>query len=106
MAGKVGRPPGDGRGRHGGRAKGTPNKVTKERRELIDEFLNENWEEFKRHYSNCQPAEKLNIYLQLIPYTTPKMASVEYKEKVAPKSFNDELDAISGEKTRTNTKKK
>ena len=104
MAGKVGRPPGDGRGKHGGRAKGTPNKVTKERRELIDEFLNENWEEFKKHYQNCIPADKLKIYLELIPYTTPKMASVEYKEKSKPKTFTDELDAISGEKTRTEKK--
>ena len=91
---------GDGKGRQGGRAKGTPNKATKERRELIDQFLNENWKSFQEMYARADDETKLKIYMELIPYTTPKMASVEYKEKVRSKTFKDELDEDSGEKTR------
>lgn len=92
---------GDGKGRQGGgRQKGTPNKVTKERRELISAFLDENWESFKENYRKASPAMQLNIYMEMIPYTTPKMQSVEYKEKVPPKTYQDELDELSGEKTR------
>ena len=95
------RPKGDGKGNQGGgRKKGTPNRVTRERRELINEFLNENWEDFKLNYTKADPATKLKIYMEMIPYTTPKMATIEYKEKSRPKTFKDELDEISGEKTR------
>lgn len=94
------RPKGDGRGRIGGRAKGTPNKVSKERRELISEFLDKEWDNFLNMYRESDRETKMKIYMEMIPYTTPKMASIEYKEKVKPKTFKDELDEESGEKTR------
>ena len=84
----------------GGRKPGTPNRATRERRELISAFLDENWDDFKENYKNAEPKEKLKIYMEMIQYTTPKMASVEYKEKIHPKTFKDELDDISGELTR------
>ena len=52
------------------------------------------------NYTKADPATKLKIYMEMIPYTTPKMATIEYKEKSRPKTFKDELDEISGEKTR------
>lgn len=88
---------GDGKGRLGGRKKGTPNNVTKERRELIEKFLNDEWENFQQMYQDSDDATKMKIYMELIPYTTPKMASVEYKEKTPPKTFEDELDEIDNE---------
>ena len=94
------RPKNDGKGRLGGRVKGTPNKVSKERRELIDTFLNENWKDFQAMYKRAPDETKMKIYMEMIPYTTPKMASVEYKEKIQVKTFKDELDELSGEQTR------
>lgn len=92
---------GDGKGNQGGgRRPGTPNRVTRERRELISEFLDENWEDFKRHYQAADPPTKLKIYMEMIPYTTPKMATIDYKVKEVQKTFADELDEVSGEKTR------
>ena len=90
----------DGKGRIGGRKKGVPNRTTRERRELIDDFLNENWERFKDLWQNAAPEDQLKIYMELLPYSTPKMASVEYKGKIAQLTYKDELDADSGEKTR------
>ena len=90
----------DGRGRLGGRKKGTPNKSTGERRELIDRFLNDNWDDFCDLWKVADPDTKLKIYMDLLPYSTPKMASVDYKVKVKPLSYKDELDADSGEITR------
>jgi len=92
---------GDGRGNlGGGRKKGTLNRVTKEMRERISEFLGGEWDHFKEMYSRADEETQLKIVLDLIPYVTPKMASVEYKEKAKPKTYMDELDEISGEKTR------
>ena len=90
----------DGRGRMGGRQKGTTNKVTKERRELISEFLDKEWPNFQKMYDRADEETKLKIYMEMIPYTTPKMASIEYKEKLRPKSYKEELDEDSGQKTR------
>lgn len=90
----------DGRGRMGGRQKGTTNKATKERRELISEFLDKEWPNFQKMYDRADEETKLKIYMEMIPYTTPKMASIEYKEKLRPKSYKEELDEDSGQKTR------
>ena len=92
---------GDGNGNQGGgRKKGTPNRVTKERRELISEFLDQNWDDFKKLYKNADADTKLKIYMEMIPYTTPKMASVDYKVDAQSFTFRDELGALSGEKNR------
>ena len=97
----MGRTKGDGRGRNnGGRKKGTTNRVTRERRELIAEFLDNEWPNFQKMYERADEETKMKIYMEMIPYTTPKMASIEYKEKIKPKTFKDELDEDSGEKTR------
>lgn len=93
------RPKGDGRGQMGGgRKKGTPNRVTQERRELINQFLTDKWEDFIDMYDNADVDTRLKIYMELIPYTTPKMASVEYKEATKPKTFQDELNELDIEK--------
>lgn len=96
------RPKGDGKGRQGGgRQKGTPNKCTKEVRDLITNFVESKWEEFLSNYDSIEdPEKKCSIMLQLLPYISPKMASVEYKGETPVKTFKDELDELSEEKTR------
>ena len=84
----------------GGRKKGTPNKVARERRELIAEFLDDNWQDFLDLYKKSDPATKQKIYMEMLPYNIPKLASVEHKEAEPAKSFKDELDELSEEPTR------
>lgn len=92
---------GDGKGRQGGRKKGTPNKITKEKRELIAAFIECKWDEFEKAFNEIDdPAKKCQIMIDLLPFALPKMASIEYKDKSKPKTLQDELDEISGEKTR------
>ena len=101
MAGGNKRTKGDGKGRQGGRQKGTPNKSTKEVRELISKFVGEKWDEFILNYNMItDPEKKCSIMLQLLPYISPKMASVEYTGEAPVKTFKDELDELSEEKTR------
>lgn len=84
----------------GGRKKNVPNKITRERRELIDEFLNDKWEDFCDLWADADPDTRLKIYMELLPYSTPKMASVDYKVKVKKLTYEDELEADSGEVSR------
>lgn len=96
----AGRKKGDGLGRFGGRKAGTPNKITKEVRDRIQSFVEDNWEDFMGAYKSLKPSEKCNIMTSLLPFIAPKMASVEYKGEIPVKTFADELDELSGEKTR------
>lgn len=97
----VGRRKGDGLGRFGGRKKGTPNKVTVERRALIASFVEQNWNDFVEEYKKITDHEKkCSIFMSMMAYYAPKLAAVEYKDKTPGKTFKDELDEISGEKTR------
>ena len=101
MANATTRRKGDGRGREGGRKKGTPNKVNKETRALIANFVEENWEQFKEDFrSIADPEKKCSIFMQMMSYYAPKLSSVEYKDKTPAKTFQDELDELSGETTK------
>ena len=95
------RPKNDGRGRIGGRSKGTPNKVTVERRARVASFIEDNWDDFLENYKAIkEPQKKCDIFMSMMGYYAPKLAAVEYKDKTPGKTFRDELDEISGEKTR------
>lgn len=97
----AGRKKGDGYGKFGGRKAGTPNKVTKEKRELIAKFIDDKWDEFISSWDDIKdPKEKCQIMVGLLPYALPRLASVEYKDNTPVRTLADELDELSGEKTR------
>lgn len=92
---------GDGRGRLGGRTAGTPNKVTKEHREYISAFLEKRWKDFEESFDMIEdPKDKCSIVLGLLPFAVPRLSSIEYKDKSQAQTLQEELDEISGEKTR------
>ena len=92
---------GDGKGRLGGRKKGTPNKVSSERKARIADFVEGNWKKFEENFRKLDDAKDVcGVFLSMMPYYAPKLAAVEYKDKTPIKSYKDELDEISGEKTR------
>lgn len=90
-----------GQPKTGGRKAGTPNKITREKREIISKFIDDKWEEFMSAYDAIdKPELKCSIMVQLLPFAFPKLAHVEYKDNTPAKTLQDELDEISGEKTR------
>ena len=92
---------GDGKGRQGGRKKGTPNKSSEEIREIITKFINLKWDDFVSAYDAIEePDKKCRITIDLMQFAVPKLASIEYKDKDKPKTMADELDEMSGEMTR------
>lgn len=90
-----------GRPKTGGRKAGTPNKITKEKREMIARFIDDNWQDFQTAFNMIdKPEAKCNIMLGLLPFAFPKLAYIDYKDNTPAKTLADELDEISGEKTR------
>lgn len=61
----------------GGREQGTPNQITKELRERISDFLNDNWEQVEKDFSVLEPEKRVLIFEKLLSYTLPKMQSVQ-----------------------------
>ena len=67
----------DGRGRLGGRAKGTPNKVTTDLKTWIASILDDGRGRFVEDLGALQPIERVKIYVTLLNYVIPKQQAVE-----------------------------
>lgn len=65
----------DGRGRLGGRAKGTPNRVTTDLKTWIADILNNGRERFEESLAQLEPQEYIRVFNGLLNYALPKMAS-------------------------------
>ena len=100
------RPKNDGKGRLGGRSKGTPNKVTSEAKSALaavveayvsGEGLGQTKAKLSEDLEVMQPAERAKVMKDLIPYVIPKLSAVELKDKVPVKTYKDELEEMREE---------
>ena len=66
----------DGRGRLGGRAKGTPNKVSAELKDWLASILNNGKERFERDIEQLDASERVRVYMSLLNYVLPKQQSM------------------------------
>lgn len=66
----------DGRGRMGGRAKGTPNRVNKSLREWVLDLVNKNKRQIKKDLEALDPRDRLAMLERLMRYVLPRMESV------------------------------
>ena len=71
----------------GGRAKGTPNKVTNSLREWIASIIDKNKEQIESDLEELEPKERLQIILKLIDYVIPK-AQAEDEDESHPETVN------------------
>ena len=57
----------------GGRAKGTPNKITKEIKAFYKEMLEKNLDQIESDLIELSPKERLEILLKFSEFVVPKM---------------------------------
>lgn len=60
------------RGRNGGRKKGSPNKITSEQRQWINDFLNQQREDFEECWSVTPPDKRVGYYLKMMEFVCPR----------------------------------
>lgn len=73
----------DGRGRLGGRAKGTPNKANSNLKAWIQALIDKNREQVERDLEAIDPAERLKIITSLINYVLPKQQAISIDEQIS-----------------------
>ena len=56
----------------GGRAKGTPNKVTQEVRQLLNELVRENLPQLRIDLATLEPYQRVNALVKLSQFILPK----------------------------------
>ena len=66
-----------------GRAKGTPNKITKESREILFEIVKNEIDNLPSLLEQLEPRERAFILMKLIPYVIPK-ANIEEMGSAQP----------------------
>lgn len=73
----------DGRGRLGGRSKGTPNKSTTDLRNWLSGVLNGNRNQFERDLKELLPEERVRVLSGLFNYVIPKQQSLSVEEQIS-----------------------
>lgn len=66
----------DGRGRLGGREKGTPNKLTADLKTWIAEILDDGRAKFVESLNDLESSEYIRVYTSLLNYVIPKQQAV------------------------------
>jgi len=80
----------------GGREKGTPNKLTSDLRQKINDFLDDNWSSLQKDFNNLDPKDKLIFFEKLLQYGLPKLQSTELISNF-DKLSDEQLDLIINE---------
>lgn len=106
---KRGRP--KGLPRTGGRKRGSTNKVTKDLRETISVFLQNNASKMQEEYEKLDPKDKLAFFEKLIKYSIPVMSSVDqtttsksFEDYLKETSFNQSLEKLTDEELQAKLK--
>ena len=59
-----------------GREKGTPNKLTKEIRKILNDIVHIELEKVEKNLNTLEPKQRLEILIKLMPYVLPKAESI------------------------------
>lgn len=78
----MGRKANDGRGRLGGRAKGTPNKSTSDLKNWLSGVLNDNRNQFEKDLKCLLPEERIKVLSGLFNYVIPKQQTLSIEEQI------------------------
>lgn len=89
----------DGKGRLGGRSKGTPNRVTATAKEWLTALIDKNRRQIERDLKQLEPKERLHILEKLMQYVIPKQQAVNATIELE-KLSDEQLDNLVYEITK------
>lgn len=65
----------------GGRTKGTPNRTTKETKELLTKIVSNELDNVDKLLEQLEPKERLDAVIKLLPYIVPKQTEMTMEGK-------------------------
>ena len=71
--------------KYGGRKKGTPNRLTKEVREVLKELVFDEISQVQFHFEKLDPKERIELLIKLMPFVCPKIQPASH-------SLNEPID--------------
>ena len=72
----------DGRGRLGGRAKGTPNKTTSTVKEWLTALVDSNRKQIEKDLKGMEPGERVKLFALLLNSIVPKQQAVSVEASI------------------------
>jgi uncharacterized protein (UPF0305 family) len=89
----------DGKGRIGGRQKGTPNKVTASVKDWLSHVIDKNRRQMERDIKALEPKDRLQMLEKLMQYVVPKQQAVNANVDFG-KLSDEQLNALVDELTK------
>lgn len=89
----------DGKGRLGGRQKGTPNKVTASVKDWLSGLIDKNRKQIEKDIKQLEPKERLQVLEKLMQYVIPKQQAVNADVNIERLS-DEQLDSLIVELTK------
>lgn len=89
----------DGKGRIGGRQKGTPNKVTASVKDWVAQVIDKNRRQMERDIKALEPKDRLQMLEKLMQYVVPKQQAVSANVDFS-KLSDEQLDNLVDELTK------
>lgn len=83
----------------GGRAKGTPNKVTATVKDWISQLIDDNRNQIEKDIKKLSPKDRLQVFERLMQYVIPKQQSVKADVDLTRLS-DEQLDLVVNELTK------
>ena len=79
-----------------GKPPGTLNKLSRDMKQTIHEFLTENWDEVVIEFHKLKGKDKLNFYKDMMQYALPKMQAMAVSGELNFKEMPEEaIDRIA-----------
>ena len=88
----------DGKGRLGGRAKGTPNRVTASIKDWVTQVIDKNRRQMERDIKALEPQDRLQMLEKLMQYVVPKQQAVSANvdfNKLSDEQLNALVDELT-----------
>lgn len=89
----------DGKGRIGGRQKGTPNRVTASVKDWVAGVIDKNRRQMERDIKALEPKDRLQVLEKLMQYVIPKQQAVSADVDFSRLS-DEQLDTLVDELTK------
>lgn len=88
----------DGKGRMGGRQKGTPNKVTASVKDWVAQVIDKNRRQMEKDIKTLEPKDRLQMLEKLMQYVVPKQQAVSANvdfSKLSDEQLNNLVDELT-----------